>query len=479
MVGARAARRLDRGIAMRTILKITTGLLTVVGVALSPATPALGGGVYTELFNFDCATDGCNPLSPALLAQGEDGILYSTLASGTSESGHGTIIDYAPGGTLNVLYRFQGPDGFGPQSGLTLGFDGAFYGTTTNGGTPGKGTVFRLSSSGMTVLYEFTDGDDGGFPWAPPVLTPDGSLYGATYAGTHPGLAYRIAPNGKYSVIATLPSKTTAPLVMGVDGNFYGTTQLGGDFNQGTVFKLSTKGKLKVIHSFNASTEGATPLSPVMIAADGKFYGTTAAGGQFSNGIVYQLSTGGAHQVLHSFQPSTEGDSSTASLVQGSDGYLYSVLSAGGVNGAGALYRLKTNGTKFQLLHQFKGKDGAFPGATPTLHTNGTIYGFTTKGGNGENGAAGVLFGYSHGLKPFIALQLWSGAEGTQVGILGQGFSTATGVEFGNVATSFTVVNDTYMLTTVPAGAQTATVTVFEPAGNLATLRKFKVLPAG
>ena len=116
---------------MRQFSKCGTCLLQGLGLAFCLATPSLaGGGVYTELFNFDCATDGCNPLSPALLAQGEDGILYSTLASGTSESGHGTIIDYAPGGTLNVLYRFQGTDGFGPQSGLTLGFDGA----TTNGG---------------------------------------------------------------------------------------------------------------------------------------------------------------------------------------------------------------------------------------------------------------------------------------------------------------------------------------------------------
>ena len=121
----------------------------------------------------------------------------------------------------------------------------------------------------------------------------------------------------------------------------------------------------------------------------------------------------------------------------------------------------------------------AFPGATPTLHTSGTIYGFTAKGGNGEDGAAGVLFSYTHGLKPFIALQLWAGAEGTQIGILGQGFSTATGVKFGSVAASFTVVNDTYLIATVPAGAQTANVTVSEPSGNLATLRKFKVLPAG
>ena len=89
-----------------------------------------------------------------------------------------------------------------------------------------------------------------------------------------------------------------------------------------------------------------------------------------------------------------------------------------------------------------------------------------------------MLFSYTHGLKPFIALQLWAGPEGAQVGILGQGFSTASDVEFGNVVANYTVVNDTYMIATVPLGAQTATVTVSEPSGNLTTLRKFKVLPS-
>ncbi|HTK80497.1 MAG TPA: choice-of-anchor tandem repeat GloVer-containing protein [Rhizomicrobium sp.] len=463
---------------MRGFSKFGARSLPAVGLACFLATPALAGGVYTELFNFDCATDGCDPLSPALLAQGEDGVLYSTLQNGTVQSSDGTIIDYAPGGTVDVLYRFQGqpPDGLGPQSGLTLGFDGALYGATTNGGVPGKGTVFRLFNGAMTVLYQFTDGDDGAYPWAPPVQTPDGNLYGVTYNGTNPGRAYRITPSGKFSVIASLPSKTTAPLVMGVDGNFYGTTQYGGASNQGTVFRLSSKGKLTIIHSFDGSHEGATPIAPVMIGADGKFYGTTSGGGQFSQGIVYRLaSSGNGYQVLHNFQVS-EGTSSTAGLVQGSDNYLYSVQSAGGANGYGTMYRVNTRGTKFRVLHQFTFQDGAYPGATPTLQTNGTIYGFATKGGGGENGTSGVLFSYTHGLKPFISLQLWAGPEGTQVGILGQGFSTATGVEFGGVVANYTVMSDTYMAATVPVGAQTAKVTVLEPSGDLVTLRKFKVL---
>jgi uncharacterized repeat protein (TIGR03803 family) len=459
--------------------RIVWRLLRNACIAAIVATPALAGaGTYTELVNFDCASDGCDPLQPALLAQGEDGVLYSTLESGTSQSANGTVADYVPGGSLNVLFRFGGGNGLGPQSGLTLGFDGAFYGTTTNGGANSRGTVFRLANGNVKVLYNFADGADGAYPWAPPVQTPDGNLYGVTYNGSTPGTVYRITPNGKSTAIATLPSKTQAPLVMGVDGNFYGTTQYGGDHNAGTVFRLSIKGTLKIIHSFDPTAEGGTPIGPVMIAADGKFYGTASAGGQHSQGVVYKISSGGSYKVLHDFQ-SSEGSGSTAGLVQASDGYLYSVMPAGGANGYGTLYRINTSGTKFQVLHQFDFQDGAYPGATPTLHTSGTIYGFAEKGGGGENGTSGVLFSYTRGLKPFVSLQLWAGAEGTQVGILGQGFSTATGVEFGNVVANYTVVSDTFMIATVPLGAQTAKVTISEPGGDLVTLRKFKVVSPG
>ncbi|HWY15958.1 MAG TPA: choice-of-anchor tandem repeat GloVer-containing protein [Rhizomicrobium sp.] len=436
------------------------------------AAPALGGAVYTDLFEFDCAKNGCNGGQPGLLAQGEDGILYGTLQSGTVKSAYGTVFDYTPGGAVSTLHRFQGDDGFSPQSGLSLGFDGAFYGTTTNGGPLRMGTVFKLSGGRVKVLYKFTDGADGAYPWAPPIQTPDGNLYGVTYTGT----AYKIKPNGNFATIATLPSKSQAPLLMATDGNFYGTSQSGGTFNQGTVFRLSVKGKLTIIHNFDASTEGATPIGPVMEATDGKLYGTTAAGGSLSQGIVYQLTTNGAYDVLHNFQDTTEGSGSVSGLVQASDNYLYSVMPAGGANGYGTLYRINTTGTKFKVLHTFDSPTGAYPASTPTLYTDGTLYGLTLKGGTQENGANGVLFSFTNGFKPFVALQLWAGSVGTTVGILGQGFSAATGVNFGNVAATFNVVNDTYMTATVPAGATTAKVTVLETSGSLATLRKFKVL---
>jgi uncharacterized repeat protein (TIGR03803 family) len=457
-------------VSPRSVRIATALILFVISTALHAQT-------YTELHNFDCVKDGCNPNLPALLAQGQDGSLYGTMP--TQTFGDGTVVGYALSGAFSTLYNFTGDDGFSPQSGLSLGFDGNLYGTTTNGGPLRRGTVFKVSGGGVTVLYDFTDGTDGAYPWAPPIQAPDGNIYGVTYNGTTPGTAYRITPSGTFSVIANLPSETQAPLILGKDGKLYGTTPYGGTYNRGTVFQLTIakKPKLKIIHSFNPNTEGSIPGGPVMQAIDGKFYGITVWGGTFGQGIVYQVTSGGAYKVLHNFQSATEGTNSAAGLVQGSDKFLYGVMPLGGANGYGTLFKINTTGKTFAVLYTFDYATGGYPSSTPTLHTNGTIYGLTTKGGS-QNPADGVLYSFDAGLKPFASLVvIWSGKVGTSVGILGQGFSTATGVKFGAGTGTFTVVSDTYMIAKPAAGATTGNVTVLEPGGNLVTPQVFKVIP--
>ena len=153
-------------------------------------------------------------MNPMLLAQGQDGNLYGTLQ--TQLSGNGSVFGWSvPASTIAQIYGFTGPDGSTPQSGLTLGLDGSFYGTTELGGTLGKGSVFKIGPTGvLTQLYSFSDGTDGGYPWAPPVQGPDGSIYGVTNAGTNQGRVYKITPAGVFSVIAVAPSKTQAPLIL-------------------------------------------------------------------------------------------------------------------------------------------------------------------------------------------------------------------------------------------------------------------------
>jgi uncharacterized repeat protein (TIGR03803 family) len=426
---------------------------------------------YADLFDLTQST-GSAPGSPNVLAQGLDGNLYSTMPS--SFPGDGTTVVSPTSGAVTVTHYFQGTDGFSPVSGLTLGMDGNFYGTTYIHTVAGYGEVFRVSASGtVKVLYTFANTTDGGSPWAPPIQASDGNFYGVTQ-GTVP-VAYKITmPAATFSVLANLPGPSIAPLIVATDGNFYGTTVTGGTFNKGTVFQLTRKGVLKVIYSFgNGSNDALTPDGPVMQAADGKLYGTTYWGGAIGLGAVYQLTTAGAYKILHSFN-GTDGSHSPAGLVQGSDNFLYGVTVAGGGIGNGAFFKINTTGTTYRVLHDFDGKtSGGSPGSTPLLHTNGILYGWGTVGPK-----EGVLYSMNVGLKPLASLVvLTSGKVGTTVGIIGQGFSSATGVKFGTGTGTFTVVSDTYMTAAPAAGATTGKVTVLEPSGNLVTPQTFKVVP--
>jgi len=438
---------------------------------------------YTQLHNFNNHAEGSNPNSPALLAQGLDGSLYGTLQVNLSFDG--SVFNCAPDGTVADLYNFLGkPDGNTPQSGLSLGWDGNFYGTTVRGGTSDSGTVFKYRDGVETPLYSFTNGVDGAFPWAPPIQAPDGSIYGVTYNGTNQGRAYKINPTtGAFSVIAIAPSETVAPLILGTDGNLYGTTQYGGTFNRGTVFQLTTKGKLKIIHSFSTNgTDGTGPIGPVLQAADGKLYGTTSAGGTFGLGTVYVLSTsGGGYKILHHFQNSggvLDGENPPAGMVQGSDGFLYSVAPLGGGNSQGTFFKINTKGTTFAVLHDFGTIDGDTPRSTPVLHTNGIIYGTTNHGGTQFPGY-GVLYSYNANLKPFASLVIiTSGHVGDAAGILGQGFLSATGVSFGNGPGQLIPINDTSAIVSPLAGAMTGPIRVHIPTGDLTTPQTYKVLPS-
>jgi uncharacterized repeat protein (TIGR03803 family) len=427
---------------------------------------------YTDLYDLTQAT-GSVPYSPNLSAQGQDGNLYSTMPS--SFPGDGTVVTAPPsGGIVTVTHYFEGTDGFAPNSGLTLGMDGNFYGTTYIHSSSAYGTVFQVTPAGtVTSLYGFGNLTDGAYPWAPPIQASDGNLYGVTQ-GTTP-VAYKITmPAATYSVLANLPAASVAPLIVGSDGNFYGTTIAGGTFNEGTIFQLTRKGVLKIIYSFGtAASDGTTPDAPVMLGSDNKLYGTTYWGGANGLGTVFQITNAGVYKILHSFN-GTDGSHPSAGMVQGSDNFLYGATIAGGGLGDGAFFKINTTGSTYSVLHNFDGKPtGGSPASTLLLHTNGTIYGW------GEVGPKeGVLYSMNVGLKAFASLVvLTSGKVGTPVGIIGQGFTTATKVQFGSGPGTFTVVSDTYMTAAPAAGATTGKVTITEPSGKLTTPQTFKIIP--
>jgi uncharacterized repeat protein (TIGR03803 family) len=194
-------------------------------------------------------SDGAYPTGA--LVQGSDGHFYRATLAGVA---YGTVFSITPTGTLTTLFSFSPSNGMWANAPLVEGPDGDYYGTTSAGGI--QGTVYKITSAGnLTTLYEFTGGTDGG------------------------------SPNGG--------------LILGTDGNFYGTAEyfpldaLGpcGCYGCGTVFKMTPDGTLTTLHSFS-ETDGGNPAGGLTQGTDGNFYGSTTRGGTNGYGTIFKLSTG-------------------------------------------------------------------------------------------------------------------------------------------------------------------------------------------
>jgi uncharacterized repeat protein (TIGR03803 family) len=257
-------------------------------------------GALTTLYSF-CQGSGCTSGQEptAGLLQGSDGSFYGTTQLSSNDSG--TIFKFTPGGGLTTLYTFCTQsgctDGKMPMAGLVQGSDGNFYGTTYCGGTStallpacegvGAGTVFKITPAGvLTTLYRFcgqSDCTDGEYPMAGLVQGSDGNFYGTTEwggvygggpAGDTGGTIFQTAPTGPLSTLYSFCAQTNctdgrypmAGLVQATDGNFYGTTWMGGAAGAGTVFRVSLVSGLP-----------AAFLSPPRLGFGGQVEGTTSA----------------------------------------------------------------------------------------------------------------------------------------------------------------------------------------------------------
>jgi uncharacterized repeat protein (TIGR03803 family) len=224
------------------------------------------------------------------------------LFGGAGSPGNGTIFKVSKSGTESVSHVFTGrKDGAEPVAGLLPDGKGNFYGTTSRGGFYGEpcehigcGTVFELDDTGKeTILYNFT-GVDGNSPQAG--LTQD------------------------------------------ADGNFYGTTELGGASNHGAVFKLTKAGVETVLYSFTGDTDGGTPVAGLVRDATGNLYGTTEQGG-VGGGTIFKLDKTGKETVLHTFT-GNDGYQPFAGLVQDGQGNFYGTTFSGGTDGYGTVFKI-------------------------------------------------------------------------------------------------------------------------------------------
>lgn len=453
-------------------LILTLGMSANVAVAQS----------FSILHDFGTYTgDATYPSWVGSITQARDGNLYSTTSTGGANN-LGAIFQLTPSGQEKVVYSFNRPLAFTPNSGLTLGSDGALYGTTGAGGTSyyAAGTVFRFTTSGQfTVLHTFT-GNDGAQPEAPPIQGADGSWYGTTHygAGGVWGTIYKISPSGVFKSLIQGFGHPSA-LTVGSDGNLYGTTLWpGGTKSGGTIFKMTPQGTLKVLYNFGGgTTDGWDPRGTIIQASDGNFYGTTYAGGTNNLGTVYKMTPAGVVKVISSFLDTSTnptGRGPVAGLVQATDGKFYgATYFGGGLYGSGGVLFQITSTATYNVLYPFSATIGAHPAVSLFQHTNGKLYGDTYEGAAGE----GMAYSLGMGLHPFIAPLRTSGKAGQVIQILGNGLTGTTSVKFGTGSASFTVVSDTYMTATVPASGTSGAITLTAPSGIRVSNKNFKVLP--
>jgi len=379
---------------MRTTLAIrclsvagTALALAIVAVLMVVAAPSAQAQTFTSLYSFSGSPDGATPFAGVI--SDKSGTLYGTTEAGGS-SGYGTIYEFSKG-TETVLYSFTGSDGAYPFADLVMDKSGTLYGTTLEGGASGDGTVFAFNSSGLTTLYSFTGSSDGGYPYSGLVLDKKGNLYGTTYEGGSSGYGTVFEVNSKTGKETVLHSFTGDPdgeyplygnLLMDKAGNLYGTTTEGGSSNYGMVWEVSAKGKETVLYSFAGGTDGEYAFEQ-SLATDGKhtLYGTTEDGGSYGEGVVFKLNIKTKKEaVLYSFgSVSGDGEFPSSGLVRDSKGNLYGTTQIGGANGDGTVFEVK--GTKETILHSFDGTDGSNPFTSPLIDEKGTLYGTTYVGG--------------------------------------------------------------------------------------------------
>jgi uncharacterized repeat protein (TIGR03803 family) len=340
-------------------------------------------GTITTLHSFD-GDDGANPL--ASLVQAPDGDLYGTTFYG-GDDGFGTVFEIDLSGNLTSLHSFHDTDGALPSAALVeVGPVGQerFFGTTYAGGTDGGGTVFSVGvPGGFGVLHNFQGLIDGALPKEALLRASDGNFYGTTEnGGEHfEGTAFRMDPFGEVTLLHSFfeivdGSFPKAALVEAADGSFYGTTGNGGAFGLGTIFKMDSSGKVATVHDF-AGPDGAGSVAPLMQLSNGDFLGTTSGGGANGYGTVFRMDSSGIVTTVWS-PPGVDGASPgrKASLLQANDGNLYGTTLDGGENGRGIVFRIDSSG-ELTTVHDFTGADGCFPSAALVQATDGAFYGST------------------------------------------------------------------------------------------------------
>lgn len=277
------------------------------------------------------------------------------------------------------------------------------WGMTEKGGVDGAGTIFRLSSTGgsPTTTYSFQAENPGARPSHTQMIEgPDGIFYGVTSGGgSHNlGVLFSFDPaTGEYSRRVDFTGMQTGAnpygyLIVAANGKIYGTTERGGANNVGGLFEYDIiRNRLTLKWSFVGIQGNVAASLGVVEGNDGKLYGMTYYDGTANKGMIYRLDPGtGVFLIIYNFSNDADGKHPSGRLFRNADGTFYGTTESGGANGAGVIFHYDPVSNVYTKKFDFLASAGAYPRGFFTAHPNGMLYGVTQSGGS----SVGVLFEY-------------------------------------------------------------------------------------
>jgi uncharacterized repeat protein (TIGR03803 family) len=333
------------------------------------------------IVQFHCDT-GCAPNTG--LIQGPDSFFYGTTSEGGASGNEGMAFKMDRTGAITFMPR---------PFGTILASDGFFYGVSEGTVEYPHGMVFRTDINGaVDVVYAF-DGVTAKGGAGPILEARDGSLYGlAELPDSNLLRLFRLSEGGEFRLLRPLPSSITGvrTLIQGRDHFLYGTTYSGCATGAGCVFRTHLKGQSQPLVSLESApgTGSSSGYGDLMKASDGYFYGTTIEGGAYGLGKIFRMTTNGKMTILHAFD-GTDGRNPYSAPIQGKDGFFYGTTGFGGSYDAGTIYRMDRSGA-VTILHSFGDSEsaGRYPIAPVVQGDDGALYGVTVYGGVNDHGTA-------------------------------------------------------------------------------------------
>ena len=374
---------------------------------------------YNKILEFDGINTGSFPYGS--LTEASDGNLYG-LASGGGAYNFGVLFQY---NTITsqylVTFHFdEANSGSAPLSSLIQANDGKLYGTTQYGGANGDGVLFQYdpATSSFVKKFEFDEGGKGTGKYSIGALmqASNGMLYGMGYNGgiDNAGVVYKYNPatsvwSKEFDFHqAKFGSRPVGAVVQAKDNLLYGVTQFGGAKNNGTLYQYDPVSYTYVKKiDFDKTISGDAPTAPLLLAADGKLYGTTTYGGANDEGVLFQYDPATNILVPKVEFGGAKGSGPRGELVQLKDGKIYGTTREGGANHEGVLFQFDpVTGDYSKKIDFEKTAKGSYPEGGLTATPDGKLLGVTTSGGTNFNAAIlsgfGVLFQYDPATNDFV-----------------------------------------------------------------------------